>query len=269
MRFGEKEMTTARTTVAAIAASALLILSSAEAAPVSDPLGSPVDASALGAEVSANMSALELLVGAAEAGNAQAMNFLGVLYASGSQLPRDYSMALYWFQKAIDRDSSDAMDNLARMYLVGMGVPRDYANALRWFERSAAHGNAHSMYSVAVMAEEGLGTSRDPKLARTMYRQAAKSGFVQAMIWVGDDYARGATNERDLVEAYAWLELALQSNVQEELQIKLLAKIDHLGSRLPADGRDAARTRAMHLAELLRSRVLSGPREAATLTRGL
>jgi hypothetical protein len=87
------------------------------------------------------------------------------------------------------------------------------------------------------------------------------------MIWVGDDYARRAIDERDLVEAYAWLELALQSNVQEELQIKLLAKIDHLGVRLPADRRDAARTRAMHLAELLRSRVLSGPREAATLTR--
>ena len=124
-------------------------------------------------------------------------------------------MALHWFQKAIDRGSSDAMNNLARMYLVGMGVPRDYVNALRWFERSAAHGNVHSMYSAAVMAEEGLGTSRDPKLARTMYRQAAKSGVVPAMIWVGDDYARGATDERDLVEAYAWLELALQSNVQE------------------------------------------------------
>ena len=258
---------TARTFVAAIAASAFLILPRAEAAPVGNPEGGQVDASALGAAVTANANALELLVGAAEAGNTEAMNFLGVMYAIGSQVPRDYSMALYWFQKAIDRGSSAAMDNLARMYLVGMGVPRDYVNALRWFERSAAHGNVHSMYSAAVMAEEGLGTSRDPKLARTLYRQAAKSGFVPAMIWVGDDYARGAMNERDLVEAYAWLELALQANVQEELQIRLLAKIDHLGARLPADRRDAARTRAMHLAELLRSRVPLGPREAATLTR--
>jgi TPR repeat protein len=195
------------------------------------------------------------------------MNFLGVLYAIGAQAPRDYPMALYWFQKAIDRGSSDAMDNLAGMYPVGMGVSRDYVNALRWFERSAPHGSVHGIYSVAVMAEEGLGTSRDPKLARTMYRQAAKSGFVPAMIWVGDDYVRGATNERDLVEAYAWLELALQSNVPGELQIKLLAKIDHLGVHLPTDLRDAARTRALGLAELLRRRVLLLPREPATLTR--
>jgi TPR repeat protein len=260
-------MTTTRTFVAAIAASAFLILSTAEAAPVSDPEGSAVDAAALGAAVRANANALELLVGVAEAGNTEAMNFLGVLYAIGSQVPRDYPMALYWFQKAIDSGSSDAMDNLARMYLIGMGVPRDYVNALRWFERAAARGNVHSMYSAAVMAEEGLGTSRDPKLARTMYRQAAKSGFVPAMIWVGDDYARGAIDKRDLVEAYAWLELALQSNVQEELQLQLLAKIDRVGVRLPADHRDAARTRAMHLAELLRNRPLSGPREAATLAR--
>jgi len=43
-----------------------------------------------------------------------------------------------------------------------------------------------------------------------MYRQAAKSGLVPAMIWVSDDDARGASNARDLVEAYAWLELASQ-----------------------------------------------------------
>jgi TPR repeat protein len=88
-------VTTTRTFVAAIAASALLILSRAEAAPVSDPERSPVDASALGAAVRANVNALELLVGVAEAGNTEAMNFLGVLYAIGSQVPRDYSVALY------------------------------------------------------------------------------------------------------------------------------------------------------------------------------
>ncbi len=256
-------MTTARTFVAAIAASALLILSRAEAAPVGEPDGRWANAPALGAAVNANASAPELLVGAAEAGNTEAMNFLGVLYAIGTQVPRDYSTALHWFQKAIDLGSSDAMNNLARMYLVGMGVPRDYVNALRWFERAAARGNVHSMYSAAVMAEEGLGTSRDRKRARTMYRQAAKSGVVPAMIWVGDDYARDATEERDLVEAYAWLELALQSNVQEELQIQLLAKIDRVGARLPAERRDAARTRATHLAELLRNHPPPGPREAA------
>ena len=42
-------MTTARTFVATIAASALLMLSRAEVSPVNEPEGSPLDASALGA----------------------------------------------------------------------------------------------------------------------------------------------------------------------------------------------------------------------------
>jgi hypothetical protein len=98
---------------------------------------------------------VETLVGVAESGNVDAMNLLGVLYTTGTQVPRDTSMALYWFQKAIDGGSADAMDNLATMYLFGIGLSRDPVNALRWYVRSAARGNVHSIYSVAVMAEKG------------------------------------------------------------------------------------------------------------------
>jgi uncharacterized protein len=75
----------------------------------------------------------ELLTAAAQAGDADAMNILGVAYAAGADVPRDYAMALYWFQKAIDGGSADGMNNLATLYLRGMGLPRDPANAFRWF----------------------------------------------------------------------------------------------------------------------------------------
>ena len=80
------------------------------------------------------------------------MNLLGVLYTLGTLLPRDYSMALYWFQKAVDVGSADAMNNLGTMYLCGIGVSRDYVNALRWHERSAARGNAHSLRVRALLS---------------------------------------------------------------------------------------------------------------------
>jgi TPR repeat protein len=96
-------------------------------------------------------SVVETVVSVAESGNVDAMNLLGVLYMTGTQVARDTSMALYWFQKAIDGGSADAMDNLATMYLFGIGLSRDPVNALRWFVRSAARGNVHSIYSVAVM----------------------------------------------------------------------------------------------------------------------
>ena len=154
------------------------------------------------------------------------------------------------------------MNNLGTMYLYGVGLPRDYANAFRWFGRSAAHDNPHAMYSVAVMAELGLGTARDPALARAMYRKAAESGFTPAMVRLSDDLARRSGVSRDLVEAYAWLQVALQAGLPEEFQITVLSKIDALGPRLGPGRRDEARVRASQLAALISTRRLSTQREA-------
>jgi TPR repeat protein len=246
--------------IAAAVTAALLALSCAEAAP--QPAASIGDAdrnySALSAPSAATTAPMpfELLIGTASAGNVEAMNLLGVLYTLGVQVPRDYSMALYWYQKAIDAGSDTAMSNLATMYLYGVGVPRDYANALRWFERSAVHDNVHGMYSVAVMAEKGLGTARDPKLARAMYLRAAEFGFAPAMVRVSDDYAHGPATKRDLVEAYAWLQVAVQSGLPEELQIATVSRMENLEARLRPERRDEARLRAAHLASLVRTRAL-------------
>jgi TPR repeat protein len=99
---------------------------------------------------------VETLVYVAESGNVDAMNLLGVLYTIGSEVPRDTTMALYWFQKAIDGGSADAMDNLATMYLIGIGLSRDPVNALRWFERSAARGNVHAGWSESAFRDEAV-----------------------------------------------------------------------------------------------------------------
>lgn len=199
---------------------------------------------------------VETLVGVAESGNVDAMNLLGVLYTTGTQVPRDTTMALYWFQKAIDGGSADAMDNLATMYLFGIGLSRDPVNALRWFARSAARGNVHSMYSFAVMAEKGLGTGRNLPLARAMYRRAAESGSTPAMVRVAEDYARGSGTKRDLVEACAWLQVALRSGLPEELQIAAFASLEDLEARLAPQRRDDARERATRIIALMKKRAL-------------
>jgi hypothetical protein len=156
------------------------------------------------------------------------------------------------------------MNNLGTMYLLGIGVSRDYVNALRWHERSAAGGNAHSMYSVAVMADKGLGTARDPQLARAMYLKAAEAGFAPAMLQVSDDYARRSASKRDLIEAYAWLQVAWQSSLPEELQIAALSRREDLEARLGPVLRDEARTRAAQLAALVKTRVLPSESKAPT-----
>ena len=254
-------MTSIRTLAAAIAALAVLGLYEAEA--TAQPVTSKDDADLSAPEPAPSITLvlpkaalLESLVAAAESGNVDAMNLLGVLYTTGTQVSRDTSMALHWFQKAIDGGSADAMDNVATMYLLGIGVSRDAVNALRWFVHSAARGNVHSICSVAVGAENGLGTARNLQLFRAMYRRAAESGFTPAMLRVSDSYARGLGAKRDLVEAYAWLQVALQSGLREEPLIAALASIEDLERRLGPERRDEARVRATRITALVRTRAL-------------
>jgi localization factor PodJL len=248
----EEKSMTLRTLLAALAASALLVLPHPHALADSDPQHNAPYASPPG--TAAQPTVIELLAAAAQAGSPEAMNLLGVAYAAGAQVPRDYPMALYWLQKAIDGGSTDAMSNLATMYLRGLGLPHDPANALRWYARAAAGGNVVSMYTVAVMADEGLGVSRDPRLAQAMYRRAAESGFAPAMMKISDRCAHAGAR-RNLVEAYAWLQLASQSGVPEPLQIEVLAKLERLEARLGVDGREQARLRVLKLTEIAKSRM--------------
>jgi TPR repeat protein len=247
---------------AVIAASALLAASGVQAAGQAPTRATvaywdarhPAALSTMG-DISGNV--LQSLLAAAEGGNVEAMNLLGVLYILGVQVPGNYSKALHWFQQAIDGGSVSAMHNLAQMYLYGVGVPRDFANAFHWFQRSAAYGSVHSMYNAAVMAENGLGTSRDLRLSRSMYQDAAASGFAPAMVRVSDDLARTGNAKRDLVKAYAWLQIASQSELAAEARIVVLAKMEDLGSRLGPNGRNDARARAAHIAGSIKERARS------------
>ena len=94
-------MKPARNLLAAMAAVGLL-LSGARASSIADPVAN-VD---VVATTSLKVTTLDLLVGAADAGDAEAMNSLGVLYYMGTQVPRDYATALVWLQKAIDGGSA-------------------------------------------------------------------------------------------------------------------------------------------------------------------
>ena len=223
---------------------------------------------AVAVTTSLQVTTLDLLVAAADAGDAEAMNSLGVLYFMGTQVPRDYATALLWLQKAIDGGSSNAMSNLATMYLLGTGVPRDPVNAFQWFGRSAARGNVQSMYTAAVMADEGLGTPRDAALARTLYREAAESGFAAAMIRLSEDYAASGSTQ-NLVEAYAWLVLAAQFGLPDEIGIVVLARMEKLGARLAPEHRDQARALAVRRLADMRTRAVSAQRAPAELEFGM
>jgi hypothetical protein len=81
---------------------------------------------------------------------------------------------------------------------------------------------------------------------------------------VSDDYARRSAPKRDLIEAYAWLQVAWQSGLPEELQIAALSRREDLEARLGPALRDEARMRAAQLAALVKTRALPSESQAPT-----
>ncbi len=59
----------------------------------------------------------------------------------------DYAEALRWFRKAADLGNANAMENIGMLYRTGQGVIRDDAEALRWWRKAADLGDANAMNS--------------------------------------------------------------------------------------------------------------------------
>jgi TPR repeat protein len=64
---------------------------------------------------------------AAAGGDAQAQSDLGLMYAHGTGVGRDYAQALHWYRAAVAQGDPGAEDNLGVMYAQGWGVARDDA----------------------------------------------------------------------------------------------------------------------------------------------
>src|ERR1700754_2146382 len=75
-------------------------------------------------------------------GSAEAMNRMGILYATGSGVPKDYVAALAWYQRAAESGSTGAMNNIATMYFHGLGVPQSYEETVKWLQLAVKQNDA-------------------------------------------------------------------------------------------------------------------------------
>lgn len=89
--------------------------------------------------------AFENLSQAAVEGNADAMYYLGVMYANGNYVAKDVCKAIAWYDKALtasDYKDAYAAYNLACYYYDGVGVTQDMDKAYKLFSASALLGVA-------------------------------------------------------------------------------------------------------------------------------
>ena len=136
----------------------------------------------------------------AAAKSRRALYQLGRAYAAGQQWPE----AVGTYRKAVDKGSTTAMIELGVMFGTGTGVPKDEAQARTLFERSAAAGNPRGVTNLAALTG---GTPSDPG-SRAMFAKAAEAGSTEAQYQLGLMTADGIGGPQDDVAARAWFEKA-------------------------------------------------------------
>ncbi len=123
-------------------------------------------------------SALELqrLHMQAGQGDSTAQTKLGLLYARGQGVSKDYTQARQWYEKAAEQGSAEAQLQLGWLYFVGLGVSMDSMKAYQWYLQAAIKGNARAQFALGLLYLSGDGVPQNEKKGVEWIRKATNSG---------------------------------------------------------------------------------------------
>ena len=136
-------------------------------------------------------------------GSSEAMYRLGALYLSGAFGGDNADTAIPLLKQAAELDNSDALLYLAHLHYAGNKVAKDRKQAEDYFVRAAALNNeaARLSYARYLMRERGAGDSRTVAWLEETVEDTANP---EAMLMLGNLYARGVATEQNLRIAYRW-----------------------------------------------------------------
>ena len=171
---------------------------------------------------------------AAEQGDDNAQNTVGLMYLHGEELAQDFSQAVHWFKKAAEADNNAARNNLGLMYAQGQGVEQDYVQAAHWFQLAAAADNIPAQNNLGLMYTKGRGVAKNPTTAAYWLEQAAQGGHSVAQNNLGVIYANGQGVVKNLEQALYWLEkAAAQGNNRARVNLEIVRN-ELKSARLPS-----------------------------------
>jgi len=141
-------------------------------------------------------------------GIAEAQHDIGIAYAAGKEIPKNYKRSIYWLEKAANNGIANANYNLAVMYQQGLGVKKDLTKALFWYKNAAELGHPEAMYNLGISYIEGMGVK--PQISRSIsyFKRAAKAGITQAAYNLGVIFESNMSGEINIGKAMKWYQMA-------------------------------------------------------------
>lgn len=98
--------------------------------------------------------AFRLFKPAAEAGDSEAQNYLGVHYYLGLGVARDLGRALEWYELAARQGHPGAQLNYGIMFHNAHGVAQDMVAAYQWYYAAWSQGNVRARYYMDALSGE-------------------------------------------------------------------------------------------------------------------
>jgi uncharacterized protein len=153
---------------------------------------------------------------AATQGDGAAQYFLGHALEFGRGLAQDLEQARQWYQKAAEQNNADAQAQLGFFYQKGLGgLPQDTTEAVRWFRLAAERGDAGGQVNLGVMYYNGTGVSQNFTEAFKWFMKAAEQQEEHAQFLLGHMHEKGQGVARNMEEAISWYKKAAEQGHAE------------------------------------------------------
>lgn len=124
---------------------------------------------------------VSLLKQQAEAGDAEAMNYLGYLFLSGEEgVERDAASGLSWLVKAASMGDAKAASNIGWLMIEGDLVEQNFEQGAQWLEKASAKGLPIAQSLLGDLYRDGKGVPQDSFTADSLYRSAFEHGLTDA-----------------------------------------------------------------------------------------
>ncbi len=175
--------------------------------------GPPADAAYGAFQRGLYMTAYNLAIPRAEAGDAAAQTLVAEILSRGLGVKRDEATAAKWYQLAAEQGVPEAQFQYALMLIDGRYVAKDAQGAYALMQSAAEAGNRLAMFNFAQLIVQREPGSAGLAKAAVYYQRAADGGLADAQYAMSQLYANGAGGKsRDDAEARRWLALAARQN---------------------------------------------------------
>jgi TPR repeat protein len=182
--------------------------------PGTDRFGGPPADAAYGAfQRGLYMTALNLAMPRAEAGDSAAQTLVAEILSRGLGVKRDEAQAAKWYALAAEQGVPEAQFQYALMLLDGRFTKKDPQAAYALMQAAAEAGNRLAQFNFAQLLVKREPGDAGMVKAVAYYQRAADAGLADAQYAMSQAYANGVGGKkRDEAEARRWLLLAARQN---------------------------------------------------------